>query len=181
MSQDELITKTRDIQARRAVSWDGPAHYRQLLPTIHHRQRTKRTLIRSRTFSWASLIRGPHPDTNKRSTGLVGGLAGAPDDTLDLGEYGAQSDNTWAGEDARAGRMVGEPYPHPTRRASCWSTKKRTKRHVSKRNIHNNSEMFSLHRLDDGLIGGLDCGLVGALDDAQVVLAVDWAIERTTD
>ena len=37
--------------------------------------------------------------------------------------------------------------------------------------------MFSLHRLDDGLVGGLDCGLVGALDDAQVVLAVDWTIE----
>ena len=41
--------------------------------------------------------------------------------------------------------------------------------------------MISLHRLDDGLVGGLDCGLVGALDDAQVVLAVDWTIERTMD
>ena len=37
--------------------------------------------------------------------------------------------------------------------------------------------MFSLHRLNDGLVGGMDCGLVGALDDAQVVLAVYWTIE----
>ena len=86
---DEIIPKTMVIQARHAASWDGLVHCRQLLPTIHHRQRTKRTLIRSRKFSWAWLIRGPHPDTNKRATGLVGGLAGAPDDTLDLGEYGA--------------------------------------------------------------------------------------------
>ena len=55
--------------------------------------------------------------------------------------------------------------------------KKNKERHVSKRNIHTNTEMISLYRLDDGLVGGLDCGLVGALDDAQVVLAVDWTIE----
>ena len=129
MSQDELITKTRVIQARHTVTWDGLMHCHQPFPTSHHRQRTKWTLI---IMSFA------HPWTPSRYKQGWGWRTG-------------------------------------------WSDGWRTKRHISKRNIHNNFEMFSLHRLDDWLVGELDCGLVGALDDAQVVLAVYWTIEWTRD
>ena len=145
---DEIIPKTMVIQARHAASWDGLVHCRQLLPTIHHRQRTKRTLIRSRKFSWAWLIRGPHPDTNKRGTGLVGGLH--------IGRHvGWGRHLAWGW---RTGWSDGWWTPSTSNQKSqLLKHQKWTKRHVSKRSIHNNTEMFSLH-------GGR---VVGALVDAR--------------
>ena len=113
MSQDELITKTRVIQARHTVTWDWLMHCHQPFPTSHHRQRTKWTLI---IMSFA------HPWTPSRykqkshwtrwwtgwwtcwSTGQHTGGFGGVRCTLD---------GTWAGDDAqaeddaRAGRMIG--------------------------------------------------------------------------
>ena len=129
MSQDELITKTRVIQARHAVTWDGLMHCHQPFPTSHHRQRTKWTLI---IMSFA------HPWTPSRYK-------------QGWGQHTGWSDGWWTPSTSN-------------QKSQLLKHQKWTKRHVSKRSIHNNTDMFSLH-------GGR---VVGALVDARAGRMIGW-------